>query len=69
MDLNPALLDYQTVCEQTIVNLYKQLYIARKALVYYANAGVLNHQPAENALEAMNGLEIERSQFDEDDSY
>lgn len=69
MDLNPDLLEYQSMSEKTIVNLYKQLYIAREALVYYANAGILNHQPAENALEAMNGLEIERSQIDEDNSY
>jgi hypothetical protein len=75
MDLNPDLLEYQSMSEKIIeniaiiVNLYKQLYIAREALVYYANAGVLNHQPAENALEAMNGLAIDRSLIDEDDNY
>lgn len=69
MDLNPDLLNYQTASEQTIINLHKQLMIAREALVYYSEAGILTHQPAENALEAMNKLEIERSLIDEDDTY
>jgi len=56
MDLNPDLLDYQTISEKTIVSLHNQLMIARKALAKIAEYDIEKETGYNDTLEKANSF-------------